>query len=171
MLSIRTILHPTDFSDSARDAFRLACALARDYGARLVLLHVGRQPVIQPFGGVIPPEPEQYHEELAESLCKIEADDPKVCVERRLIFGGDPAVEIVQVARQIPCDLIVLGTHGRTGLGHLLMGSVAERVVRAAPCPVVAVKSPRPASSLPAEPSGLRRDGGRELVSTCDARS
>jgi nucleotide-binding universal stress UspA family protein len=62
------------------------------------------------------------------------------------IFQGDPATEILAAAEKIKCDLIVMGTHGRTGLGRLLMGSVAEQVVRKAPCPVLTVKTPLPAA-------------------------
>jgi nucleotide-binding universal stress UspA family protein len=67
--------------------------------------------------------------------------DPEVQVERRL-EQGDAATEIVRVAQETHCDLIVIGTHGRTGLSRVLMGSVAEKVLRQAPCPVLAVKTP-----------------------------
>jgi nucleotide-binding universal stress UspA family protein len=142
MLPIRTLLHPTDFSERSRFAFQLACALARDYGARLVLLHVGRQPVITPVGGVIPPEPERYQAELTENLHKLQAQVPQLRVEAKLAIADDPAAEILRVAQETPCDLIVMGTHGWTGLGRLLMGSVAEQVLRRAACPVLTVKTP-----------------------------
>jgi len=144
MLPIRTILHPTDFSESSNFAFRLACSLARDYSVRLLVLHVGRQPIVTPVTGIIPPEPVQYEEELTAQLHKLQAENPKVPVESRLIFGADPATEILRLAQQTKSDLIVMGTHGRTGLGRLLMGSVAEQVVRHAPCPVLTVKTPFP---------------------------
>jgi nucleotide-binding universal stress UspA family protein len=144
MLAIRTVLHPTDFSEYSGPAFRLACSLARDSGARLILLHVGERPVIAPVEGVVPPEPEQFREELTAKLDALRAEEPEVPVEIRLMIGADPAAEIVRVAEQTGSDLIVMGTHGRTGLGRLLMGSVADQVVRRAPCPVATVKHPLP---------------------------
>jgi nucleotide-binding universal stress UspA family protein len=151
MLDIRTILHPTDFSDSSDHAFRLACALARDYDARLVVVHVGREPVLNPVEGVVPPEPERYRAELMEQLRRRRAEGLKVRTAHQLVFGGDPAAEIVEQAQQTKSDLIVMGTHGRTGLGRLLLGSVTEQVVRRAPCPVLTVKTPLPLAHPPGE--------------------
>jgi nucleotide-binding universal stress UspA family protein len=153
MLAIGTILHPTDFSDASGAAFRLACSLARDHDARLVVLHVGREPVIAPVEGAVPTDPEQYHQELTTALHHIRAEAPKVRLEHWLTFAADPAGEIVQVARQVEADLIVMGTHGRTGLRRLVMGSVAEQVVRRAPCPVVTLKTPVPEMRLDEEAS------------------
>jgi nucleotide-binding universal stress UspA family protein len=144
MPAIHTILHPTDFSESADFAFQVACALAQAHDARIHVLHVGRYPVITPVAGPGPPGPERYREELIEKLRGIRADDPKVHVEHQLAFVEDPAAEILRVAQRIGPDLIVMGTHGRTGLRRLLMGSVAAQVVRKAACPVVTVKSPLP---------------------------
>jgi nucleotide-binding universal stress UspA family protein len=142
MLAIRTILHPTDFSDSSDSAFRLACSLARSHGARLHVLHVGTHPVITPVEGIVPPEAERYHETLTDRLRAMRAEHPNLLMEHQLLFVGDPAGEILPVAQAINADLIVMGTHGRTGLRRLLMGSVAEQVVRRASCPVVTVKVP-----------------------------
>jgi nucleotide-binding universal stress UspA family protein len=86
----------------------------------------------------------RYQEELTEKLHKMQAEGAKVPVEHQLLFVGDPAEEILRVAQAVKADLVVLGTHGRTGLGRLLMGSVAEQIVRRAPCPVVTVKVPLP---------------------------
>jgi nucleotide-binding universal stress UspA family protein len=141
MLPIRIILHPTDFSESAGNAFRLACSLARDHGAQLVVLHVAAPQVSGYAGGVLIPPPEGYLDELRAKLSGLQARDPKVRVEHRLVVG-DPASEILRAASEPRCDVIVMGTHGRTGLGRLLMGSVAEQVVRRAPCPVVTVRAP-----------------------------
>jgi nucleotide-binding universal stress UspA family protein len=82
----------------------------------------------------------------------VQPSDPAVKIEHRLA-EGDPAREILRVARETGCDLIVMGTHGWTGLGRLLMGSVAEQVVRKATCPVLTVKTPIPDTAIPA-PSG-----------------
>jgi nucleotide-binding universal stress UspA family protein len=150
MLPLHTLLHPTDFSERSEYAFRLACSLARDYGARLVVLHVVTPPVVIYGEGVVPPEPEMFRAEAQEKLNRLEAPAPGVGMERRLT-EGDPVAEILRLARESGADLIVLGTHGRTGLGRLLMGSVAEQVVRQAPCPVLTIRMPfAEAVSVPA---------------------
>jgi nucleotide-binding universal stress UspA family protein len=153
MQPIRTILHPTDFSENSDFAFRLACRLAQAHGARVHVLHVGKGPVMDPVGGFVPPEPDRYQEELTEKLREMRAAAPTIPVESQLLFVGDPAAEIVRIAQAIKADLIVMGTHGRTGLGRLLMGSVAEQVVRRAPCPVVTIKTPLPEKRPSAEPA------------------
>jgi len=160
MLPIHTILHPTDFSDRSEFAFRLACALARDYGARLVLLHVAPLPVVVYGEGIVPPPPDDFLERLEEKLHRLQVPDPRIHVEYRL-KEGDPVTEILGTAQDIHPDLIVMGTHGRTGLGRLLMGSVAEQVVRQAVCPVVTVRAPFP-ETVPvteslAEPASVGR--------------
>jgi nucleotide-binding universal stress UspA family protein len=165
MLSIRTVLHPTDFSAYSKHAFGLACSLARDYGARLLVLHVAPPPVIVYSEGLaIPPEPTQYKDQLLRQLRQVQAGDPKVQVEHRLV-EGDAVAEILRAAGETKCDLIVMGTHGRTGLGRLLMGSVAERVMRKAACPVVTVKTPFPetcAVHKPVTESGHEATGEEE---------
>src|SRR5262245_54600940 len=123
MLPIRTILFPTDFSERSRCAFPVACALARDYGARLLVVHATMPPVIVYGEGFVPVDAVKYEEEARGKLDQIEAD-PRVPVERRLV-EGDPVTEILRVARETPCELIVMGTHGWTGLARFLMGSVA----------------------------------------------
>jgi nucleotide-binding universal stress UspA family protein len=143
MLTIRTILHPTDFSEGSHAAFRLACSLARGHEARLIVLHVGRHPVIVPAKGA-EDGPERFREELTMKLENFQAEEPGAHIETRLLFADDPAGVIVKLAEQLQPHLIVLGTHGRTGLGRVLMGSVAEQVVRRAPCPVVTLKTALP---------------------------
>jgi nucleotide-binding universal stress UspA family protein len=141
MLTIRRILHPTDFSESSRPAFELACALARDYGAELVVLHVA-PPALSLGSGGLPMAPTVGGDEDAKArLEQIRPTDPKVAVRHRLV--GGPEVEVIRaVAAEEKADLIVMGTHGRGGLSRLLMGSVAEAVLRDAPCPVLTVKAP-----------------------------
>jgi nucleotide-binding universal stress UspA family protein len=138
MLPVQTILHPTDFSERSGYAFQLACSLARDRGARLVVLHVMPVPLAQ--------EKRLYREEMEGELNRLGAPDPGVRVERRL-EEGDPAAQILRVAEETGCELIAMGSHGRTGLGRLLTGSVAEQVMRRAPCPVLTVKAPFPQSA------------------------
>ena len=154
MLAVQTILHPTDFSEQSQNAFRLACALARDYGAHLVLLHVVVRPVVAYGEAVIPLDVEDYRREAQEKLDRLDPG-PSIRATRRL-EDGDPVTDILRVAGEIPCDLIVMGTHGRTGLARLLMGSVAEQIVRKAPCPVVTVRNPVPATA--ALPGSLREE-------------
>ncbi len=150
MINIKTILHPTDFSENAGHVFRLACALARDYGARLILVYVRPVPPVSLDGGMVyEPEPAALEEALREQLYALQPGDARIPAERHLRMG-DEATEIIALAKEKGCDLIVMGTHGRTGLGRLLMGSVAEQVVRKAPCPVLTVKVPVPAAE--AEP-------------------
>lgn len=145
MLPIRTILHPTDFSEQSNYALRLACALARDHGARLILLHVASPPTAIYGGDVLVPLPPESHDEEKQRLDRLEVPDT-VSTERRLV-EGDAATEILYVAEKTGADLIVMGTHGRTGLARFLMGSVAEQIVRKGPCPVLTVKTPFPAAS------------------------
>jgi nucleotide-binding universal stress UspA family protein len=141
MLAIKTILHPTDFSERSDQAFRLACSLARDHGARVIVLHVAPPPMATTVGGVMTPEPGRHDEEYWDRLRRVRPDDLGVPVEY-LLAEGSPAEGVLRAARQTQCDLIVMGTHGRTGLGRALMGSVAEVVVRKAPCLVLTVKAP-----------------------------
>ncbi len=142
MLRIGTILHPTDYSPLAEHAFHLACSLARDHGARLLVLHVEVPPALGPGGNLVPP-PGGDRAALERQLRQVQAPDPKVPVRYRLEVG-DPVAEILRVAEEVKCDLIVMGMHGRSWLAHLLIGSVAEQVVRKAACPVLVVKAPFP---------------------------
>jgi nucleotide-binding universal stress UspA family protein len=146
VFEIRTLLHPTDFSERAHLAYQLAYSLARNQGARLIVLHVvaplasyGEKLAWQQRNG----RPAQVY----QSLCSLQATDSRVVIEHRLT-DGDPQTEILRVARETDCDLIVMGTHGRTGSGRQLMGSVAEQVVGTAPCPVLIVKIPLPQSQV-----------------------
>jgi len=141
MLPITTVLYPTDFSDCASQALELASCLASDYGARLVICHV-HVPEVIVFGELppVPPEPLDDQQAVQARLEKLRPYDPTILFEH-VLCEGDPATEILRLARTMPCDLIVMGTHGRTGVRRLLMGSVAEEVLRGAPCPVLTVKA------------------------------
>ncbi len=147
MLPIRTILHPTDFSMHSEHAYGLACSLACDHGARLVILHVVSGLASGEVVWNLARPSEDYKEAMEEKLHMLAAPDPRVLMEYRL-EEGDPAKQIVRVAHETKCDLIVMGTHGRAGLSHLLLGSVAEEVVRKAPCAVLTMKIPH-ADALP----------------------
>jgi nucleotide-binding universal stress UspA family protein len=152
MLTIRNILFPTDFSEQSMAAFHLASALARDHRANMTVLHVREIPVV-PFAefGSVPPEDVPPRTELLERLGKFEPPDDSINVEY-VLAEGVPAEEIVTTAKDRGCDLIVMATHGRTGLGRLLLGSVAEEVMRKAPCPVLTLKAPLPAAEAEATP-------------------
>lgn len=159
MYVIRKILHPTDFSEQARSAFALACSLARVHHARVVVVHV-----VQPtasFGEVAPvPPPEDYYERLwNDYLLPMEPPEAGVAVEH-LLVDGVAEEEIVRLAGELRSDLIVMGTHGRAGLSRLLMGSVAEHVVRTAPCPVLTVREPISESVPVAEEEEARTAAG-----------
>lgn len=136
MTGFTHVLHPTDFSEPSQAACEKAVDLARQCGAKLTVLHVYANPLMaEGFAYVPDPRPE-----LEEKLSHVANEELPIAVERELRVGV-PAQEIVEFAREHNCDLIVMGTHGRTGLSHLLMGSVAENVVRRAPCPVMVVRA------------------------------
>lgn len=160
MFTIRTILHPTDYSDLSQPAFDLACSLARDFGAKLVVCHVSPPPLITAGEGVdvLVDFPTGETEQMAARLKQVLPDDPQIHVTHELL-RGDPASEIVRLADEAKVDLIVVGTHGRSGLSRLLMGSVAEGVMRKAPCPVVTVKAPAPTDQEPEAAVAAARAG------------
>jgi nucleotide-binding universal stress UspA family protein len=143
-MEIRQILAPTDFSECSKQAVQWAYELAQTFGAKLVLLHVIEG--LPPYIGFIPPGgvatvlehlERQARLDLAQLLAK--AEDVKVEVTCQAVVGT-PYHKIVEVAAAEKVDLIVMATHGRTGLSHLVMGSVAERVVGMAPCPVLTIR-------------------------------
>src|ERR1017187_3014675 len=137
MPGIQTILHPTDFSENSQPAFQTVCALARDYQATLLVLHV-MIPSASPLLGVPPPDPLQAAESQ-EALAHLpwpHPSGPPLRVEHR-VAEGDSAEEILRLSGALSCDLIVMGTHGKSGLGRLLTGSVAEEGLRKALCPVL----------------------------------
>jgi universal stress protein A len=144
MFRIKTILFPTDFSKSAERAFQVAGSLALDHDARVIVMHVVPPSVVMEGVVLPPPPPEDYEERIRTVFKKLQTIDPRyanVRIETRLV-QGEPADEILRASRETLCDMIVMGTHGRSGLGRLLMGSVAELVLRKATCPVLTVKTP-----------------------------
>jgi nucleotide-binding universal stress UspA family protein len=152
MFSIKTVLHPTDFSDCSSAAFQVACSLARDQGARLVLLHVVPRPTPSPRApdagtgcefDFVGQELRDYREEMRERLERFRAPYLPGHVTR-VLKEGEPAAEIVRTAQETGCDLIVMGTHGWGGEARRLLGGVAEEVTRQAPCPVLTLRGPLP---------------------------
>jgi len=148
VLTIRTILHPTDFSACSTFAFDLACSLARHHGAKLVVLYVAG-PISR--GPSVLPDANEPKQAALEKLNALQMADSKVAISQH-IRHGVPAEEIVRLAVESKADVIVMGTHGRTGLARLFAGSVAEAVLRSASCPVLAVRTPLPGT--PPESSG-----------------
>jgi nucleotide-binding universal stress UspA family protein len=142
----KRICCPIDFSDASHAAMEVAADLARRNGASLVLLHAYPIPGYTFPDGSVVASPRMM-QELADTAQKhleewrVEAEKlvgaPRVRTEKAI---GEPAAEILSFAKSSDQDLLVLGTHGRTGLEHALMGSVAERVVRKAHCPVLTVR-------------------------------
>ena len=149
MIAIKTIVLPTDFSACSRKALTYAVSFAKQYGARLVALHVidrrwedqGRYVLLE-IGEEALQRARKGYEEEAHRMLKEVADAAAtagVTIETLLVTGL-PFEDIVRVAKELPADLIIMGTHGRTAGAHALLGSVAERVVRRAPCPVLTVR-------------------------------
>jgi nucleotide-binding universal stress UspA family protein len=135
------ILFPTDFSPASQEALVWATSLARDCGARLVIVHVEEPPMAYGGGELYYGIETTNRDELRKSLADVVPADPAVRCQHKLLVG-DPATAIVETAEHDNADLIVMGSHGRTGITRLLMGSVAEAVVRRARCPVLTVKQP-----------------------------
>lgn len=136
------ILFATDFSHCGDEAMAIATSLARDTGATIHIVHVEEPPMAYGNGHMYYGKPGPTQAELSELLHKVVPTDPAVPNEHHLIMG-DPATALVEFAEKNNVDAIVLGTHGRSGIFRLLMGSVAEHVVRHAKCPVVTVRHPR----------------------------
>lgn len=149
-MQLRTILLPTDFSECAAHALPVAADMARQAGARLLCLHVV-EPVVPAVGWTPVAEPlpladisDRLEDSAARELPRWSrrAECSGLDVEE-LVAHGEAASEIVRVARERGADLIVISSHGRTGLGRIIFGSTAESVVRYAHCPVLVVKPPQ----------------------------
>ena len=129
MIRVKKILYPTDFSSYSNQAYFHALGLAETYGAGLTVVYVHT-----------PGSDDKSH--WREQLEQVRPANPKIPVSH-VLLEGDPAAEITRYAADAGVDVIVIGTHGRTGVDRLVMGSVAERVMREAPCSVLVVKLPK----------------------------
>jgi nucleotide-binding universal stress UspA family protein len=135
----RKILFGTDFSHLSQEALARATALASESGATLLIAHVEEPPMMYGAGAAYYSSPEVDRAALRRTLEEVVPTDSGVPYEHVLLWG-EPAHELAELARREHVDLMVLGTHGRTGMMRLLMGSVAERVVQESPCPVLTIK-------------------------------
>jgi len=146
MIAIRQILVPTDFSDPAEAALKYARTLAEEFGSHLHIFHVVPEPYVYPWGTEISTLPladlMAQSETLANTRLKelVAADQmPKGGLSTSTAIGT-PVDRILDYIKDAHIDLVVMGTHGRSAVGHLLLGSVAERMVRRSPVPVLTVK-------------------------------
>jgi universal stress protein A len=146
MIALKTILVPTDFSDTSDQALRYGKALAQAFGASLHVLHVVQEPFAQPwaveaYGFSLATLQEEWMKEANQRLEAALTPEERTALKATLTAQlGHPFLEILRYAKAQDVDLIVMGTHGRGPLGHVVMGSVAERIVRKAPCPVLTVR-------------------------------
>ncbi len=144
MIKLSRLLHPTDFSSSSSQAQNYACALVEHFAAELHLIHVVTEPTslaTGPLGGYLPAN---YSAELKEHAAETLAGLPDRAWSegrsiKRCVVEGYAFVEILRYAKENDIDMIVMGTHGHSGLAQMLLGSVAEKVVRKAPCPVLTI--------------------------------
>jgi nucleotide-binding universal stress UspA family protein len=149
MKRFRTILHPTDFSPGSAAAFQYACDLARDSDGRVIVVHA--LSVVAPFaaeGVMLSINFDELRTLAQMELDTVKSADPAVRVDRIIREGPTTAV-ILQAAADYGADVIVMGTHGRTGFRRFILGSVTEEVLRKAPCPVLTVKTPDGHVALP----------------------
>ena len=136
------IVVPTDFSDCAEEAWKLAQRVAETLQSEVVLVHVFVPPPIYGDPLVISADKTWEVYEKARQWVAEALDKDKGVTVRPGMRTGSPAQEIVDVARSEQADLVIMGTHGRGGMSRVLLGSVADRVIRLAPCPVLTVRTP-----------------------------
>ena len=156
MVTLKRIVVATDFGEAADVAFAYGRELARTFGASLDVLHVADNVVARGYAGegfmAAYPELQRDVEEAAtKRLDALVSDEDRAVLNARTVVrvSTSPPLAIVDYAREVHSDLIIMGTHGRGAMAHLLMGSVAERVVRTAPCPVLTVRHPEHEFVLP----------------------
>jgi len=142
MITLQKILVPTDFSDHSEKAIRYGVELATKFHGELHLVHaIDPMPSTYVEGGFFPFESTaELEASIAEKLDELEVESDAELTTIRKVCVGSPFVEITRYAKENAIDLIVMGTHGRGAIAHMLLGSVAERVVRKAPCPVLVVR-------------------------------
>jgi universal stress protein A len=146
MVAMRRILAPSDFDACSTPTIRYAAELAEKFGAELILLHIVQDLTLAMPDAVMPtPVPAPMLTQLIDAAKTglenlVKAENLGRFNPRLEVRVGSPAGEIVAVANELKVDLVCIGTHGRGGLAHFLLGSVAEKVVRQAPCPVLTIR-------------------------------
>ncbi len=146
-LTIKKILVPIDFSDYSKSALRYSVNFAKSFNASITLIYVV-EPIIYPpdfsMGQIaIPTVNTEWDERAKEELDKLaKTEIPAELKVKTLIKTGKPFIEIIETAKEEDSDLIIIATHGHTGVEHILFGSTAEKVVRKAPCPVLTLREP-----------------------------
>lgn len=146
MLSLKTVLVPTDFSDASESALRYGKAMAEAFGATLHVVHVMEDLLAHAWAAevYVSSMPQLRDEIEKESRQRLEtllgAEDRQRFRAETALLAGNPFLEIIRYAKAHEVDLIVMGTHGRGPIAHMLLGSVAEKVVRKSPCPVLTVR-------------------------------
>jgi nucleotide-binding universal stress UspA family protein len=152
MAMFQTIVHPTDFDEPSKEAFRTARSLAQALGARIVVFHIVPRPAIVTQDGRVILDPHSAEPaDLWAEYRMLQADTPKVPVQYAVVVGNKAEARhlLEEKVRELGEGvLLVMGSHGRSGISRLLWGSTAEEVVRECPCPVLVVKAPPP--KLPA---------------------
>src|SRR5260370_41165020 len=151
MFKPTTILHPTDYSENSAYAFKVALSLAEQHRATLYVAHVVESlgPELVTVGeAATQRQPEGHVRHLWQELLQVKPPTGSPVTVKHVLGEGEPAAEVAAIAKKYGCDLIVISTHGRTGLERLLMGSIAEKIVRLAPCAILTVKR-SPASTAP----------------------
>lgn len=145
-MKIDKILVPVDFSDHSRRALETGAEFAKSFGATVHLLHCYQVPPVgvSPYGVVVP---ESFDREVREAAARManewrEKLDAAGVKSEVSLSAGSPALAISEAAKELGVDLIIMGTRGLSGFKHMLLGSVAERTLRTAPCPVLTVKDP-----------------------------
>ncbi|WP_242343415.1 universal stress protein [Anaeromyxobacter terrae] len=141
MATFKHVLAATDFSEASGRALEMACTIARDSGARLTVAHVAEVPTYTEFAApvdLVTPITDLAETKLEELLKSVRDVCPGV---KGAVRVGAPWEQILAAAAEVGADLVVVGTHGRRGFAHAFMGSVAERVVRLSPIPVLTVRS------------------------------
>ncbi|HEX6435520.1 MAG TPA: universal stress protein [Candidatus Binatia bacterium] len=133
---LKTILAPTDFSEVSASGVRYACQLAKDVGAEIIIFNVD---VLDESNRVDKREIEQHKRRLAEFVTEKVPDAAVGLNMRQLVDAGQPFGAIVDCAEKEAVDLIVMSSHGRSGLSRMLIGSVTDKILRGAPCPVLVV--------------------------------
>ena len=136
MAMLKTILAPTDFSDLSANGVRYACQLARDMGAALIIFNVV---ALDESNAVNKREIEQHKKRLEEFVAEKVADAGVGLKVRQMVDAGQPFGAIVDRAEKEGVDLIVMSSHGRSGLSRMLIGSVTDKILRGASCPVLVV--------------------------------